>query len=381
MNPSARLPTRGLLRASWQAWWAQDFRPVGPLWLRLAWTLVFCLACAVVFTVLGFALFASGEGAWRNLSGWVYWYGINLRISLCIGLMIHLLHEVSARLIGRARLRNLGRLGRGIYFAVIPQVGVLIGGPVGLWWGTGEWRPFISFGDGNLVAAGLLMTVLTGGLAWLFFSAKARQIQAERQAAEAALRLLQGQIEPHFLFNSLANVVSLIEVEPARARALLESFIAYLRASLSGLRQADRTLADELTLVSTYLDVLGHRMSERLQIKIDVPEAHRHWPLPALLLQPLVENAIHHGLEPKIEGGTVQISSQVAGSRWLLRVDDDGMGLDTPNQRPGTGTALANIRQRLLQQMDGDASLTVEALPGGGARSQLDLPCPVLPTH
>ncbi|HEX7438307.1 MAG TPA: histidine kinase, partial [Caldimonas sp.] len=137
-------------------------------------------------------------------------------------------------------------------------------------------------------------------------------IQAENQATEAQLRLLQAQIEPHFLFNTLANVVGLIEADPPRAKLMLESFIDYLRSSLGGLRGERHTLGEEIDLIDAYLRVIAIRMAHRLHYEIDVPDALRALPLPALSLQPLVENAVVHGLEPKIEGGRVRVDAREA---------------------------------------------------------------------
>ncbi len=347
------------------------------LWL---WTLAFSLVCAAGFTILGFAMFGGGEGAWRNIDGWLHWYDVNLRISLAIGIVIHLLHVLSRAVIGLPRLRRMGRRARGFYFSGIPLVGVAVGMPLGLSWADAGWLWVLRDGDANTVAASLLLSTMIGLLFWGGFTLKARQLRAEQQAAEAALKLLQGQIEPHFLFNSLANVVGLIEVEPARARALLESFIAYLRASLGGLRQDNRTMADELTLVRAYVDVLRHRMEDRLTVDLNVPAALLPLPLPALLIQPLVENAIRHGLEPKVEGGHLQVSARAEGSTLIIEVIDDGLGLTGNPGTAGSGTALANIRERLWQQFGTDASLTLAPGEAGrGVCARLTLPLPALP--
>src|SRR5262249_37233350 len=137
-----------------------------------------------------------------------------------------------------------------------------------------------------------------------------------------------------------------------RAKLMLESFVDYLRSSLGGMRQADHTLGDELGLVEAYLRVIKIRMEDRLHYTIAVPDDLRSLALPALTLQPLVENAVLHGLEPKIDGGSVRIAARLEGPSGgftlVLTVDDDGLGLapDRPAHR-GSGTALANIRERL----------------------------------
>jgi LytS/YehU family sensor histidine kinase len=178
-------------------------------------------------------------------------------------------------------------------------------------------------GLGSLVAV-LLMSVPFN----LHAANRAHRLAAERREAEARLQLLQAQIEPHFLFNSLAHVLSLIEADPPQARALLEHFVDCLRASLGGLRQPSHTLGDELRLVRAYLQVQGHRMGDRLRVHWDVPDKLPTLPPPALLRQPLVENALQHGLEPALDGGSLWISARKQGQGWHLSVRDDGLGLD-----------------------------------------------------
>jgi LytS/YehU family sensor histidine kinase len=209
-----------------------------------------------------------------------------------------------------------------------------------------------------------------------FFAVKARQMVAEKRAAEAQLRLLQGQIEPHFLFNTLAGVLSLIDHEPAKAKQMLHDFTEYLRTSLGQLRSDNGPLSQELDLAEHYLRLLGARMEDRLHWHIEADDAARRAWVPPLLLQPLVENAIHHGLEPQLAGGTVQVSARVQGRQLVLEVSDDGRGLDAPPRlgaRKGSGMALQNIRERLQSRYGHLASL--ELLPARpGTRVVMRLP-------
>lgn len=161
---------------------------------------------------------------------------------------------------------------------------------------------------------------------------------------------------------------------------MLESFVDYLRASLGSLRVASHTLGDELALVEAYLRILQIRMDTRLAYRIDVPDALRAFPLPALTLQPLVENAVQHGLEPKIEGGTVSVTARLERGQLVLRVIDDGLGLAAAPARPhhgGSGTALANIRERLSEAHGSAAALSVTNAAAGGVRAMLTLPTTV----
>ncbi len=218
------------------------------------------------------------------------------------------------------------------------------------------------------------------GVNWAWWRSRLRQKALRQEASEAQLRLLQAQIEPHFLFNTLANVQSLMDVDAPRAKQMLEAFSEYLRAGLGQLRQVDSTLGVELDMARTYLELLQIRMQERLTFSIEASDEARAARLPTLLLQPLVENAIHHGLEPKIEGGRVVITAIVNGGRLEVRVADDGMGLDAPRRslRAGTGMAVANLRARLQTRFGDQAALTLSPLPSG-TEASLNLPYSVNP--
>jgi hypothetical protein len=372
--------TLEMLRRSWRSWTASNPRTEGPPWLQLVWTALFCLPCALLFTIMGMVFNARG-GEWAELSTWWQWFKLNLFVSLFIGYTIHGLFELVFRFIGVERIERLSDGRRALLFVAVPLVGVAIGWPlsVSLLRGgiRGSWN-----GGPNLNVGFLLFAFMFSLLMYLYFGGKARVEQANRRAAEAQLRLLQGQIEPHFLFNTLANVIGLIDADPARARLMLESFIDYLRSSLGGLRNQAHTLGQELALVDAYLRVLSLRMEDRLRVRLDVPSALHTVQLPAVLVQPLVENAIHHGLEPKVEGGEVHVRALVEGTHLRIDVIDDGLGLNPaspPGRRGGAGAALANIRERLRAAYGSSAQLQIENRPEGGVRASLLLPWP-LPT-
>ncbi len=193
---------------------------------------------------------------------------------------------------------------------------------------------------------------------------KIRVLSTEKQLAQAQLRMLQAQIEPHFLFNTLANVLSLIDTAPGKASTMLEHFIAYLRSTLASSRAAEGTVGQEAELLRNYLELLKIRMGERLVYSIEVEPELLNRPLAPMLLQPLVENAIKHGLEPKIEGGLIQIEVLRQGSRMRVRVKDNGLGF-----RPGAdaGVGLQNLRERLAVLYDDQARLVIEELDPGTA--------------
>ena len=169
--------------------------------------------------------------------------------------------------------------------------------------GSNAWGSFLAHGAVQTVF--LAFVIVIAGANWFWWRVRVKQETLLHQTMEAQLRLLQAQIEPHFLFNTLANVQSLMERDTARAKQTLETFTDYLRASLGQLRSADSTLATELAMISSYLELLQIRMEERLRFEIDASEEALAATLPTLMLQPLVENAIEHGLEPKIDGGLV----------------------------------------------------------------------------
>jgi sensor histidine kinase YesM len=194
-----------------------------------------------------------------------------------------------------------------------------------------------------------------------------RRLAAEAQQAETAaqLAMLQAQIEPHFLFNTLANLQSLIASDPAMAQTMLNHLNDYLRASLKRTRQAATTLAEELDLVAALLAIQQIRLGERLHYAIHVPDELRQAKLPPLLLQPLVENALEHGIEPAIAGGRVEITAQLEGDQLRIRVIDTGLGFNLSHSGE-QGIGLANVRARLSKLYGADAELVLSPnLPNG----------------
>ncbi|WP_420476535.1 sensor histidine kinase [Noviherbaspirillum sp. ST9] len=176
---------------------------------------------------------------------------------------------------------------------------------------------------------------------------KARAASIEKQALQAQLQMLQAQIEPHMLFNTLANLQGLIAIDPLRAQHMLDQLIQYLRATLSASRAEKTTLAQEFTLLDAYLGLMKVRMGARLSYKLELPEALRPLAIPPMLLQPLVENAIKHGLEPKVEGGLITVRAEREDGRLKLTVCDTGLGLDGAPESDGTGIGVDNVRERL----------------------------------
>jgi sensor histidine kinase YesM len=201
--------------------------------------------------------------------------------------------------------------------------------------------------------------------------------------AEAQLRALQAQVEPHFLYNTLANVLGLIDTQPAQARHMLERFIDFLRASLHASRAASATVGAELDLAAAYLDVLAVRMGERLHYRIEADDAARASQVAPMLIQPLVENAVMHGLEPKVEGGTIVVHAHADSTGLVIEIRDDGVGIGNAPPRSGGGVGMANVKARALSMHGAAAQLQLTDNPGGGAIVRLLLPTTMVPpsTH
>jgi signal transduction histidine kinase len=198
-----------------------------------------------------------------------------------------------------------------------------------------------------------------------------RRAEQEAAAAHAELARLQAQIEPHFLFNTLSNVVSLIDAHPATARRMLIDLTALLRTSLARTRQTEVSLREELDLLRAYLGIMGVRMGSRLQWTIAADEVLLGARLPPLLVQPLVENAIRHGLEPKSAGGHLAVGCRPDGDMLVIEVEDDGMGFAAAE---GAGVGLANVRERLRACYGEAAALSLEEAAGGGVRARIRIP-------
>jgi len=176
----------------------------------------------------------------------------------------------------------------------------------------------------------------------------------QRQVVEARMAAMQAQVEPHFLFNTLASIDHLIEVDPPRASRMQKNLIALLRASMPAMRDKATNLGRELEVVRPYLEILKVRMEERLQPQVNVSEGLYSADFPPMMLQSLVENAIKHGLEPKAEGGSLTVSAEVAHGKLHVGVADTGVGFARA-ATAGTGTGLSNIRER-LKLIYGDAA-------------------------
>jgi LytS/YehU family sensor histidine kinase len=277
---------------------------------------------------------------------------------------------------------------RGVVPAMV--VGLLFGPSMGMTLGdllTGLSSPsLLDFGATSTRVTLVISVMATLVASWSIASierlASAREAAqaAQRQAAENQLRLLQSQLEPHMLFNTLANLRVLIGLDAAAAQQMLDRLIAFLRATLEASRAQLHPLSDEFARVEDYLALMAIRMGPRLVPRLDLPEALRGLPVPPLLLQPLVENAIKHGLEPHVQGGRLSVTARRDGEMLTLEVRDTGRGLPSGAVTSGTRFGLAQVRERLATLYGPRASLTLEAAGDGEggtcARVQLPLDTP-----
>ena len=334
------------------------------------YALLLNVLCAVFITYV----LSGGQSFW-----------LNLLASMCIGGIVFLLID-GIRLAWWGEDRRAPLLPFTILVIVSAAVAQVAGTMLFGWLAHIDVPAPIAISSRNVGMT--VFTLAAAGAAILFFGSrekiarlrmeaaqeKARAESVARQAMQAQLQLLQAQIEPHMLFNTLANLQGLISFDPERAQLLLDQLIQYLRATLSSSRAGATTLAQEFSLMQAYLGLMAIRMGARLTYALDLPDDLRQIKVPPMLLQPLVENAIQHGLEPKIEGGHIHVQASIDSGMLTLTVSDDGLGLDHPGQTKGTQLGVANIRER-LQAMHGDlASLSLSANEPAGATARLTFP-------
>jgi len=240
---------------------------------------------------------------------------------------------------------------------------------------TGDWlMSFVML----LILAGIIVKVVLGGKKRAERRAEAATETAaeeslKRQLAEAQLKTMQAQVEPHFLFNTLASVDYLIETEPSTASKMQKSLIQYLRAALPQMREGSTTLGKEVQLCRSYLEILKFRMEDRLQYSLIVPQGLSSAQFPPMMLQSLVENSIKHGLEPKPEGGSLTISADISNGRLRVTVADSGLGFAAAGIS-GSGVGLANVRERLAALYGGAAQLSIEANSPSGTIVTIEVP-------
>ncbi len=337
-----------------------------------------CLAIALLLTAL------DGRGFGPKL---VYSFAIGMACTLIVDLTRLAVAWGSDRVQARRGLPALPNLSG--WRGAIPGslLAMVLGPPLGL--AVGD---FFTGGRSvsllNMENAGTRVTLVLSLIGTVFSvafistqerlsAARAQAEAAQRQATEHQLRLLQSQLEPHMLFNTLANLRVLIGLEPERAQAMLDRLISFLRATLNASRLDTHPLATEFERINDYLALMAVRMGPRLEVKLDLPTELSGIAVPPLLLQPLVENAIKHGLEPHVQGGRVEVCARADATHLLLTVRDTGSGLvDAPSATQGSRFGLAQVRERLATLHGSAASLNLQAAPDalGGTLATICLP-------
>ena len=299
----------------------------------------------------------------------------------------------------------------------LPLVGILLGYGVGItladaWFGWSSW-------DANArpqLRVSLLISAVSGLAATYFFYARGKSAylivkiaeagqlaaqagrvaaQAQQHAAESKLKLLETQLEPHMLFNTLANLRALISTEPQQAQVMMDHLINYLRATLKASRATLHPLQTEFDRLRDYLELMAVRMGPRLHYTLDLPPELANESVPTLLLQPLVENSIRHGLEPKLEGGSITVQARRSGGSITLEVIDTGVGMGALGAAAGTedaqgtqhaahivgdthgassGFGLAQVRERLATAYGTDGTINIIANYEYGTRATVIFP-------
>ena len=352
--------------------------PRAELWPRSPRGAVqFVAASAVVWAVVAALLFVLVPG--------LDTYPRLLVFSECVGL------TMVACVLLLQRQRRLERLSAGIRWLLIGVIaiptGYLLGHQIAFVL-LGEPLRMVGYHD---VSVGpLLFTVLAGGLGLRYFAVRehlareaAVRAEAQRLAVEAQLRLLRTQLEPHMLFNTLANLRGLVREDADRAESMIDRLIVYLRGTLAASQTESVPLAREFAQLRAYLEIMSLRMGPRLTWRLELPAALEGTPVPPMLLQPLVENAIKHGLEPKVGAGRIEVIARATDAGIEIRVDDDGLGLPVPDYeeppdddaRPESSSyGLRHVRERLQAVYGPSARLDVQRRVPRGVRSVVFLP-------
>ena len=251
-------------------------------------------------------------------------------------------------------------------------------------------EPMRMVGHQQISLIPILFTVLAGGIALNYFATRetlAREAtarsEAQRLVVEAQLRLLRAQLDPHMLFNSLANVRSLVREDVNRAESMIDQLIVYLRSALAASQTESVALSREFAQLRAYLDIMALRMGPRLSYRLDLPAALERTEVPPMLLQPLVENAIKHGLEPKVGHGSIEVVARALPGGIEIRVSDSGLGLppDEDGDRPelsarpaNTSYGLQHVRDRLRVLYGHRASLNLERRDPTGVSAVVFIP-------
>ena len=323
--------------ASFESLWLFFLEPFGDAWLEFAWCFVRAfVAVAALLATLSIALRLLPQ---RRVPRWI---------------------ALAAAIVGAAAMG---------WFAEDGLTRLLSGEPIS----EGERTYMIH----TMVVLALLVGVLaeyrraSQRAAAVLHEAELNRIRLQGELAAGRLQVLQAQIEPHFLFNSLANVRRLLRTDGDAGRAMLADLMRYLESALPRMREDSSTLAREVELIRAFLAVHQVRMGARLTVRIDVPERLGRSVVPPMMLLTLIENALKHGLAPLPDGGSITLAATESGGKLVMQVADTGRGLVTG---AGGGTGLANIRSRLKAMYGTAASLSLRHNRPRGLTAEIDLP-------
>lgn len=336
--------------------------PLASLLREFAVVLTFNLGIAVCLSL-----------AFKDLGG----FASDLVYSQCIGVSIFLVYCLIAYLpLPGAKGTQL--LLRGL---VAAPIGFSIGAKLAAWLVGDPTSNFmiLSMPPVALVTTALA-TVSIVYFIWSRYRIREAQIANElatRLALETQLKLLRAQIEPHMLFNTLANLRTLVEVNPSAALHMLDELIIFLRGTLAASRSETGPLSGEFELLRAYLQLMQVRIGARLKFTLILDEPLKNALVPTMLLQPLVENAIKHGIEPAVAGGHIEVRASVTGRILSLTVKDTGLGMDA--SLPTEGYGLTHVRERLRVLYASAATLSTEALAPHGVCVRIDLPLKTTP--
>jgi signal transduction histidine kinase/multidrug transporter EmrE-like cation transporter len=306
-------------------------------------------------------------------------YEIPLVYSICTGMAIWAIIDF-----GRGLFPSAAETGwpiglAGVALTVAGIVGGFFAGTLlgDAWFGWSSWDNR----ESRVQLRNSILITLMAGIAgsYYFYSInksaylERKMGEARRHANEAQLKLLESQLEPHMLFNTLANLRVLIGADPPRAQRMLDHMIAYLRATLNASRNTTHTLQAEFDRLRDYLELMAVRMGPRLAYTLELPPELAQVQVPTLLLQPLVENSIQHGLEPKVEGGRITVTARRDGDVLTLQVTDTGVGTAQAAVK-GSGFGMTQVRERLATLYGAAAALEFSAQEGRGATTTTHLP-------
>jgi hypothetical protein len=302
-----------------------------------------------------------------------------LLTALCVGYTSMLLFTVASNVRTKRMTREAMQILAVVAGSILGTIlaGFVKGRDVAGMFNEALWGVAISMGlgvgFGCVVIAAIMLREKHARDQARILQAESERHQLEKGMLEAKLQLMQAQVEPHFLFNTLANVQHLVATDPRGAERMLDSLIRYLRAALPQMRDPHTTLGREVDMARAFLEIQGVRMGSRLRFAIDVPDELRTRPFPPMMLISLVENAIKHGVDPCCECGSISIRAEECEGRLRVSVSDTGEGVK-PKQ--GGGVGLSNIRERLKTLYAGSAALVLEENVPRGVVASIEVPLP-----